>query len=140
VWLALAICSLLETDGPTSQTVSAEISFRARPNLLSSLARAKLIGDAAADVAPFIRDADTCEQARNQIVHSPWLMAPNDHLSRMKFTAKSKGLQTKSEEMPSERVDAVADDIRAAIERFQPTNSGSPGRTATDNLGFFSVC
>jgi len=142
LWLALAICSLLETDGPTSQTVSAETSFRARLNLLSSLARAKLIGDAAlaADVTPFIRDADTCEQARNQIVHSHWLVAPNDHLSRMKFTAKSKGLQTQSEEMPSERMTRSQTTFAQRSSDFSRQTVVAPGRTATDNMGFFSVC
>src|SRR5207249_786022 len=112
-WAALGVWTLLGADRDTSQTITAELSFRARLNLLGALATQKLAptDTLLVNIQQFVRDAGIAEDKRNQIAHSHWTVDASGVVRRLKSAAKSKGFRQDTIDMSPEHLDALADAI-----------------------------
>lgn len=97
------------------QIVTAELSFRQKINLLSSIYRDKLNNSTElAELDRVLAQAAQAEQKRNIVVHSVWTAyAAKETVARIKATAKrrSKGLKLEIKNMSVEDLEDVANYI-----------------------------
>lgn len=108
------IGSLLGTDGPTGQIVTAELSFSHLATLFSSLYRNRTSDPQAInELKNLLSLVAKAEEQRNKVTHSIWGADPaGGKLARLKTTAKrSSGLKYQVQEMTTEDLNEIADFI-----------------------------
>jgi hypothetical protein len=98
------------------QIVTAELSFNQKVNLLCSLHKEKVGNNEQFEVlSQTLKDAVHVEEKRNSIVHSLWAYLADDDndedLSRIKTTAKRKGLKQEIEKVTLGKLADIADEI-----------------------------
>jgi hypothetical protein len=130
LYLSFAISGLLGPDQAIGQIVTAELSFKNKLALFSSLFRhkvqvsAKNSHGALPDLESLLARLSKCEEARNQVAHSVWLVADDalrEEVSRLKITSKQRrGLQHVTEPTTASQLRVIADEIRATSESIMP--------------------
>ena len=108
--MATAIAFLLRRGEYVGRIVTAELSFKAKVNLLAVLfAHERPQSEYVADLRELAAACLQVEGRRNQIVHSRWLPEGDGHsVKRIKHTARGKkGLRTDEEGLAPDQVDAV---------------------------------
>jgi len=130
VYLSLAIGGLIGPDAAIGQIVTSESPFRNKLSLFSSLVRHKIheLPKATEEWLPELENLltrlRTCEEERNQIAHSVWLLASEevaDEATRFKITSKQrKGLQHATEPVTVVHLKTIADNIRKTSESIMP--------------------
>lgn len=105
------------------QIVTAQLSFRQKIDLLSSICEDKLNNpDELAKLDKVLSRVARAEQERNTIVHSVWTAyALNETTARIKATArrKTKGLKIKIENVSVRDLENIADNIARAAYDLQ---------------------
>jgi hypothetical protein len=125
------ISALVGPEQPVGDAVVAELSFRTKCGVLSSLFVLRVTSDGSGDteeclakMKAFLKKANQLEARRNQITHSAWLIGENDspdQATRYKITAKQdKGLRRQTEPMDVNALNAFADEIKALGEQIIP--------------------
>ena len=107
----------------SAQTVTAQLSFSARLDLLQSLAIQKLGDEALLEaIRAFVSQARKAQEQCNRIVHSRWWIEANGQLVRIKWTAKGKtALQQQQEPVTPEDIATVLRLSGEAVSAIRPT-------------------
>src|SRR5262245_52387236 len=109
-YMDFAIGGLVGPEQAIGQAVAAELSFRNKCGMLSSLFQLRVKAAARPDadsclakMKAFLGKANQLEARRNQITHSAWLTGENDppnQATRLKITAKQdKGLKHQTKDI-----------------------------------------
>lgn len=100
------------------QTITAQLSFRQKTDLLSSICRDRLHNpDEVAKLDKVLSRVAQLEQERNAVVHSVWTAsALSETTARIKATARreTKGLKIRIESVSAEDLGNIADNIAKA--------------------------
>lgn len=116
--ISSAVTYLLGSNREVGKIVTAELSFKGKLNLMSSLFLNCSPEAAAAEMFhDLLKLCNRAEELRNQILHSSWLSTPvKGNVRRMKYTAKMKnGLKDQDQEMSSGDLMDIADYISYAV-------------------------
>ena len=102
------------------QTITAQLSFRQKTELLSSICRDKLNNpDELAKLDEVLSRVSQLEQERNTVVHSVWTAsALSETTARIKATAR-KGLKINIESVSVQELEGIADNIAKAAYDIQ---------------------
>jgi hypothetical protein len=130
-YLSFAVGGLIGPDQAIGQMVTAEMSFKNKLALFSSLVMHKLpfttknTTGCKEHLKELLTVLSTAEEERNQVAHSIWLMAAEaespDPAIRLKITAKqSKGLRHASHPTTADDLKAIADKLNGAAEAIVP--------------------
>lgn len=97
------------------QIVTAELSFRQKINLLSSIYKDKITNsNELAELDLVLKRAAQAEEKRNTLVHSVWTTyvdTETDTVARIKAVAKRKGLKVEIKSVSLKDLESVADNI-----------------------------
>lgn len=134
------LCALISQEQRLGQIITAELSFRARVALLSSIFRHKVSDNSKVEeLEQLLVRALHAEQKRNIIIHSTWASGDTPkQRTRIKVTAKlGKGIRHQFEQIAAEDINSVADELNevtAAILVF--VNSLPDELKGTDYISF----
>jgi hypothetical protein len=130
------ISHVLRLDQTTSAILTAELAFKNKVHLFSSLVRARYdlstaVGSSSLEVylSELVARIFEAEQLRNQIMHSSWIgpFLKDGRAERRKVTAKaSKGHFVASEEVDAAYLLDVADFICCVMMEVENFRSGLP--------------
>jgi len=99
------------------QTITAQLSFRQKTDLLSSVCRDRLNPDEVTKLDKVLSRVARLEQERNTVVHSVWTASALDETTaRIKATARreTKGLKIKINSVSVKDLEDIADNIAKA--------------------------
>ena len=115
--LCSVISHLLGRGPEIGQLITAELSFRGKIDLVSSLFRhSKPSSDALSQFDDLIAICAEAESLRNQVLHSSWFDAGSGSVKRVKLTARRKvGLSQQEEKMTSANLMDIADFIAYTV-------------------------
>lgn len=111
------ISHLLGCGPEVGRVVSAELSFRGKLDLVSSLYRhTKPIAETLRQFDDLLVICAEAESSRNQVLHSSWFDAGHSLVKRVKLTARRKqGFRQQTEQMTSADLMDIADFIAYAM-------------------------
>lgn len=132
-WITLNSCRLENTleeriwellkqpDAAVAGVLTAQLSFRAKVDLLGALQKARSTDTALNEETDrLLREALAKEEARNQVIHSYWSeFEPGDSAMRVKRTARRRGLRTDEEVMTPEALFKISNEIADLEERIR---------------------
>jgi len=113
------IAFLLQVKPEAGSTVTAELSFKNKLNLISALYRQCTVDQESLDwFSALMKLLQKCEELRNQIVHSHWFDAREAGVLRVKpANSQRKGHFVKSEELLPMHLMNISDYIAYTIEK-----------------------
>lgn len=124
------IASLTQLSASVASVLTAEVSFKTKVSILSSLVRLQpplrifnVGAENQADVwSDILKMLSRCEELRNRLSHSRWSLANGQKIRRTKITAKARrGIRVSSEELTADYLLDVYDyilNVRWALDEF----------------------